>query len=160
VTGITATMGPVTGAGAAVITGANLDGTTSVRFGSRVATIQSVTDTAVTVAVPSAPSSGPVSVTVVRPAGNATALTFTYLDTPSLTAVSPDTGPTSGGTDVTITGANLATTQEVTFDNTTAAYVVISDQMISAAAPPHLAGEITITVSKTTGRPPTPCPEP
>ncbi|MFI7503296.1 IPT/TIG domain-containing protein [Streptomyces sp. NPDC049687] len=146
-TGITTEMGPVTGGGTAVITGANLAGTTSVRFGSRVAAIQSVTDTAVTVVVPGAPSSGPVSVTVITPVGNANGLIFSYLDAPSLTAVSPNTGPTSGGTEVTITGANLATTQEVIFGNTSAAYVVISDQRISAAAPPHPAGGITITVS-------------
>ncbi|MFF3786916.1 IPT/TIG domain-containing protein [Streptomyces sp. NPDC001933] len=146
-TGITTTMGPVTGGGTAVITGANLAGTTSVRFGSRVATIQSVTDTAVTVGVPGAPSSGPVSVTVITPVGNANGLTFTYLDTPTLTGVSPDTGPTSGGTDVTITGANLATAQGVTFDNTPAAFVVISDHTITASAPPHPAGGIAITVS-------------
>ncbi|GAA3080763.1 hypothetical protein GCM10020000_78290 [Streptomyces olivoverticillatus] len=57
-------------------------------------------------------------VTVVTPVGNANGLTFTYLDAPSLTAVNPASGPTGGGIDVTITGANLATTQEVTFDNT------------------------------------------
>ncbi|WP_336053306.1 IPT/TIG domain-containing protein [Streptomyces sp. CA2R101] len=146
-TGITPTMGPVTGGGTAVITGTNLTGTTSVRFGSRVATIQSVTDTAVTVGVPGAPSSGPVSVTVITPVGNANGLTFTYLDTPTVTGVSPDTGPTGGGTDVTITGAHLATAQAVTFDNTPAAFAVISDQTITASAPPHPAGGIAITVS-------------
>lgn len=139
-TGITTTMGPVTGGGTAVITGANLAGTTSVRFGSRVAPIQSVTDTTVTVGIPGAPSSGPVPVTVVTPVGNANGLTFTYLDAPSLTAVNPASGPTGGGIDVTITGANLATTQEVTFDNTPAAFAVISDQTITATAPPHPAG--------------------
>ncbi|MFF8373805.1 IPT/TIG domain-containing protein [Streptomyces lydicus] len=146
-TGITTTMGPVTGGGTTVITGANLAGTTSVRFGSRVATIQSVTDTAVTVGIPDAPSSGPVSVTVITPVGNANGLTFTYLNPPAVTAVSPATAPTVGGTDVTLTGVNLATTQAVTFGNTPMAFTVVSDQTITAAAPPHPAGGITLTVS-------------
>ncbi|MFE5584576.1 IPT/TIG domain-containing protein [Kitasatospora sp. NPDC056531] len=146
-TGITTTMGPVTGGGTAVITGADLAGTTSVLFGSQVAPIQSVTCTAVTVGVPSAPSSGPVPVTVTTPGGTANGLTFTYLDAPSLTAVDPGAGPTGGGTVVTFTGANLGTTQEVTFDNTPAAFAVISDQTITATAPPHPAGGITITVA-------------
>ncbi|AUY53769.1 IPT/TIG domain-containing protein [Streptomyces sp. CB01881] len=146
-TGISPTLGPVTGGGTAVITGANLASATSVRFGSRVAPVQSVTDTAATVAIPGAPTSGPVPVTVITPAGNATGLTFTYVDAPSVTAVNPDTGPTGGGTKVTITGANLATTQEVTFGNTPAPFAVISDQTITATAPPHPTGGITITVT-------------
>ncbi|MFJ9847014.1 IPT/TIG domain-containing protein [Kitasatospora sp. NPDC101155] len=48
---------------------------------------------------------------------------------------------------VTFTGADLATTQEVTFDTTPAAFAVISDQTITATAPPHPAGGITITVT-------------
>ncbi len=150
-TGITPTTGPVTGGGTAVITGANLATTTSVRFGSRTATIQSVTDTAVTVAIPAAPSSGPVPVTVVTPAGNAGGLTFTYLDAPSLTAVDPASGPTGGGTDVTITGNHLATTQDVTFDNTPAPFTVISDRTITATTPPHPAAGVTLTVTTSGG---------
>ncbi|MEU8998419.1 IPT/TIG domain-containing protein [Streptomyces caniferus] len=140
-------MGPVTGGGTAVITGTNLDGATSVRFGSRTATIVSATDTAVTVTIPAVPSSGPVPVTVITPGGSAGGLTFTYLDTPTVTGASPASGSTGGGTDVTLTGDRLATAQEVIFDNAPAPFAVISDQMITATAPPHPAGDITVTVT-------------
>ncbi len=108
-------MGPYTGGGTAVITGVNLSGTTSVRFGSRPATLQSVTDTAVTVGIPGVPSPGPVPVSIITSGESAGGLTFTYLDVPALTGVSPGNGPTGGGTDVTITGNHLATTQGATF---------------------------------------------
>ncbi|MEE1808227.1 IPT/TIG domain-containing protein [Streptomyces sp. BE133] len=140
-------MGPYTGGGTAVVTGANLVGATSVRFGSRLATIQSVTDNAVTVGIPGVPSPGPVPVTVITPSGSAGGLTFLYLDTPTLTGISPASGPTGGGTDVTLTGDHLATTQKITFDGTPAPLTVVSDQMINATAPPHPAGDITITVA-------------
>ncbi|MEV0538097.1 IPT/TIG domain-containing protein [Kitasatospora sp. NPDC050463] len=87
-------MGPYTGGGTAVITGTNLAAATSVRFGSRTATIESATDTAVTVTFPAVPSPGPVPVTVITLGGSAGGLTFTYLDTPTVTGASPASGPT------------------------------------------------------------------
>ncbi|MER6145186.1 IPT/TIG domain-containing protein, partial [Streptomyces sparsogenes] len=75
-------------------------------------------------------------------------LTFTYLDPPTLTDVNPTAGPTTGGNEVTITGTSLATTHQVTFDDTPAAFTVLSDTTITATAPPHTAGEnIPITVN-------------
>ncbi|MEU2281550.1 IPT/TIG domain-containing protein [Streptomyces sp. NPDC013178] len=141
-------MGPYSGGGTAVITGFNLAGTTSVRFGNRTALIQSATDTAVTVEVPGVPSPGPAAVTVITPGGSVGGLTYTYLDLPAVTAVDPTAGPTSGGTEVTFTGTQLATTQTVTFDNIPVPFTVISDQQITATAPPHSAGSgVTITVT-------------
>ncbi|MFE7043340.1 IPT/TIG domain-containing protein [Streptomyces atratus] len=142
-------MGPLGGGGTAVITGVNLSGATAVRFGpTRQAIIQSVTDTAITLGIPGVPAPGPVPVTVLTPGGSAGGLTFTYLDVPALTGVSPAAAPTGGGTDVTITGTNLATTHEVTFDGTPVPFTAISDQQISATAPPHPAGQgITIAVN-------------
>ncbi|MER7757212.1 IPT/TIG domain-containing protein [Kitasatospora sp. NPDC097643] len=141
-------MGPYTGGGTAVITGVNLSGTTSVRFGSRLATLQSVTDTAVTVDVPGVPSPGPVPVSIIASGESVGGLTFTYLDAPALTGVSPGSGPTGGGTAVTLTGNHLATTQDVTFDGIPAPFGVISDQTLTATAPPHPAGgDVTLEVT-------------
>ncbi|EFL26610.1 putative IPT/TIG domain protein [Streptomyces himastatinicus ATCC 53653] len=141
-------MGPVTGGGTAVITGVNLSGATAVRFGSRQAVIQSVTDTAITVTVPSASSPGPVPVTVVTPGGTAGGLTFTYVAGPTVSGVVPTTGRTAGGTDVTLTGTGLATTHQVTFDGVFAPFTVVSDTTVTAIAPPHTSADnITITVT-------------
>ncbi|MET8629566.1 IPT/TIG domain-containing protein [Kitasatospora sp. NPDC004669] len=141
-------MGPYTGGGTAVITGVNLSGTTSVRFGSGLATLQSVTDTALTVGIPGVPSPGPAPVTVITAGESAGGLTFTYLDVPTLTDVSPGTGPTGGGTDVTVTGNHLTTTQNVAFDNIPVPFTVISDQALTATAPPHPAsGDVTLKVT-------------
>ena len=42
---------------------------------------------------------------------------FTYVAPPTITGVSPSTGPTAGGGVVTVTGTGLATTRSLTFDS-------------------------------------------
>src|SRR5262249_4286119 len=75
---------------------------------------------------------------------------FTYNATvPGVGGVTPASGPTSGGTIVTITGTNFTGATGGFFDLTFSAlsFTVYSDTTIIAIAPPHGAGTVHITVT-------------
>ncbi len=63
-------------------------------------------------------------------------------------SVSPNSGPTAGGTAVTITGTNFAAGATVTFGGTAATNVVmVSGTQITATTPAGNAGAVTVTVT-------------
>jgi hypothetical protein len=65
---------------------------------------------------------------------------------PAVTALSPTSGPTAGGTTVTITGTNLSGARTVKFGGTKATtFAVDSATQITATAPAHAAGPVTVT---------------
>ena len=67
---------------------------------------------------------------------------------PAVSSVSPGSGPTSGGTSVTITGSNFASGATVTFDSTDATNVnVVSSTTITAITPAHAAGSVNVTIA-------------
>ena len=61
---------------------------------------------------------------------------FTYVAPPTVTSVSPNNGPTAGGTAVTITGANFATGATVTFGTMAATNVVVNNSTTITATTP------------------------
>jgi len=66
---------------------------------------------------------------------------------PTVTAVSPNTGPTTGGTAVTISGTNFTGATSVKFGSiTVASFTVMSAAKILAVAPPGSLGIVDITV--------------
>jgi hypothetical protein len=67
---------------------------------------------------------------------------------PTVTGVNPANGPTSGGTQVTITGTNFAGTTQVSFGSVRVSSftVVNSNTSITATAPAEVAGTVDITV--------------
>jgi IPT/TIG domain len=104
--------------------------------------------------------SGAVDVTVTAFGG--TSLTsfadqFSYVPAPTVTGVSPDTGPPAGGTTVTITGTNLAGATAVDFGSSAATDVVVnSENSISAVSPIGTPGEtVDVTVTTPGGKTPT-----
>ena len=67
---------------------------------------------------------------------------------PTVSSVSPNSGPTAGGTAVTITGTNFAAGATVAFGGTAAANVaVVSATEITATAPAGSADTVTVTVT-------------
>ena len=67
---------------------------------------------------------------------------------PTVTSVSPNSGPTAGGTAVTIIGTNFAAGATVTFGATAAANVVVtSGTTITATTPAGSAGAVSVTVT-------------
>ena len=68
---------------------------------------------------------------------------------PVVESISPTSGPSGGGTTVTISGDYFATASSVSFGGTSANFAVLvnSDTSITATAPPHPAGNVAVTVS-------------
>ncbi|OWK44285.1 Alpha-L-arabinofuranosidase-like protein [Fimbriiglobus ruber] len=71
--------------------------------------------------------------------------------TPTVTRVSPPSGPVAGGTTVTITGTNLVGATAVQFGGTGAAIVSDMATQIVATSPAGSAGSVDVTVTTTAG---------
>jgi hypothetical protein len=146
--------GPTTGGTAVTISGTTFTGATSVKFGSINATSFTVNSaTSITATAPA--GGGTVDVTVTTAGGTSPASPadqFTYvLPVPTVTSVSPDTGPTTGGTAVTISGANFSGATSVKFGSSNAtSFTAISATQLSAIAPPGSLGTVDVTI-KTPG---------
>ena len=73
---------------------------------------------------------------------------FTYVGVPTVTSVSPNNGPATGGTGVTITGTNFGPGATVTFGSAAATNVVVaSSTSITATTPAGSIGAVTVTVT-------------
>ncbi|WP_040792267.1 IPT/TIG domain-containing protein [Nocardia paucivorans] len=146
-----ATLSPVSGATAGgntvTITGTGLSTATSVSFGGNAATPTVVNDSQLTVTVPAGAAAGAVGVEVTTAGGTNNGLSYTYVDEPTIGTLSPDSGPTAGGTAVTISGTGLTTTQTVTFDDVAAPFSVISDTSVAAVTPPGTAGAVDVVIT-------------
>ena len=78
----------------------------------------------------------------------ASGFTFTSAPAPTVSSVSPTSGPAVGGTGVTITGANFVSGATVTFGGTAATSVVVTNSTtITATTPAHAAGAVTVVVT-------------
>jgi hypothetical protein len=79
-------------------------------------------------------------------------VTFVVSSVPTVSAVSPTTGPVTGGTSVTITGTNLSGATGVSFGGTAATgFTVNSATSITATAPVGSAGTVDIAVTSAAG---------
>ena len=77
---------------------------------------------------------------------------WSFVVRPVVANVTPASGPTTGGTPVTITGSELANAGQVLFGSTPAAsFTVVSRSTIRAVSPPHAAGAVDVTVSNSGG---------
>ena len=144
VTSITPNSGTTLGGTAVTITGANFTGATSVTIGGAAATIVTVSSATTILATTPAHAPGPVSVVVTTPGGTGTGTNlFTYVTPlPTVSAISPISGTTAGGTPVTITGANLTGATAVTIGGVAATGVTVngSGTSITATTPAHATG--------------------
>ena len=121
VTSITPGLGPEPGGTSVAVSGTGFWGTPLVSFGAGTATSVSVTSpTSLTCVSP--PGAGTVSVTVANQDAQSGTLTsaFPYTPPPVVASVSPASGPTSGGTTVTVTGSSFQSGAAVTFGGTSA----------------------------------------
>jgi|GEM_PF-584786 len=158
VTSVSPISGPISGGTIITISGTNLTGTSAVRFGNtNASSFTVVNETTITATAP-AGSAGPVHVTVTTPAGTSPAVAedqFTYIDassTMSIVSVDPGTGPTTGGTIITITGSGFASGATVTVGGTPATNVtVLSTTRITARVPSRPVGVANVVVSRSGG---------
>ncbi|MFC8240564.1 IPT/TIG domain-containing protein [Streptomyces chartreusis] len=145
------TSGPLAGTNTVTINGVGLATATSVAFGANTAAPTVVSDTELTVTVPAGAALGSVGVSVTTAGGTNNGLSYTYVGSPTVGTVEPDSGPTSGGTGVTITGTNLGSTESVTFGGTAAPFSVVNSTTVSAVTPPGAAGAVDVVVTNPAG---------
>ncbi|MFJ7182413.1 IPT/TIG domain-containing protein [Streptomyces massasporeus] len=145
------TSGPLAGGNTITISGTGLATATSVSFGANSATPTVVSDNQLNVTVPAGTVAGAVGVHVTTAGGTNNGLSYTYVDVPIVSTVAPTSGPTSGGTGVTITGTNLESTESVTFGGATAPFSVINSTTLSAVTPPGAAGAVDVVVTNPAG---------
>ena len=127
------------------ISGANLDGATSVKFFNNVSASFTVDSSVqITATVPSGATTGPITVTT--PNGSDTSSSNFTVATPEITSFDPVRGP--WGTTVVITGVGLSGATAVRFGGTSAAsFTVDSSTKITArVANGTTTGRITVTV--------------
>ena len=154
-TSISPTSGTTSGGTPVTISGTNFASGATVTFGGTAATnVVVVSSTTITATTP-AHSAGVVNVVVTNSNGQSGTLTngYTYTASPAPTSISPTSGPTGGGTPVTISGTNFASGATVTFGGTAATnVVVVSSTTITATTPAHAAGAVNVVVTNSNGQ--------
>ena len=155
VTGISPTSGPVTGGTPVTITGSNFTGATKVKFGTAPASSVTWVNATQITAVSPVHAAGPVDVTVTTVGGTSNAVQFTYVPLvihPTVTGISPTSGPVAGATPVTITGTGFTPNSSVKFGTAPASSVTwVNATQITAVSPAHAAGPVDVTVTTVGG---------
>ncbi|MCL4448366.1 MAG: IPT/TIG domain-containing protein, partial [Actinobacteria bacterium] len=156
---ISPTSGPEAGGQSFTITGTNFStasGGTTVDFGPTPATSVSCSSTtSCSGTTPAGPSGGgSVNVTVTTSGGTSNAVTYTYIPAPTLSSISPTSGPQAGGQSFTITGTNFSTASggtTVDFGSTPATSVSCSSTTSCSAVSPSGTGTVSVTVTTSGG---------
>jgi hypothetical protein len=147
--------GPSTGGTTVTLYGTWLTSVTSVTFGGNAATISSVASTSIQVTVPPGTPTTTVTVTVTSPHGSSTCFDcFHYIyPTPTLSTITPGTGPATGGNTVTIRGTNLGYVTGVFFGTTRVTVTQATTTFVEVIAPPGTPGNnVTVSVTSPAGR--------
>jgi hypothetical protein len=154
VAGLSPTAGSITGGTQVTIAGSNLAGAIGVSFGGIAAAITYDSSTGMIVTSPPE-QAGTVDVAVTTSGGTSalsTADRYTYSpNPPAVSGVSPAGGLTTGGTSVSISGANLAGATAVDFGSVAASITSDSGTQIVATAPAQAAGTVDVTVTTAQG---------
>jgi hypothetical protein len=143
-------VGPSTGGATVTIAGGNfVPGYTSVLVGGANASSVTVTSATSLTAVTPPGAAGMVPVTVVTPGGSATLSSgYSYLLTPTVTSVTPSSGPLGGGTAVTITGTGFLNGATVAFGSVPATGVSwVSATSLTATTSAQAAGAVAVVVT-------------
>ena len=133
--------GPAGGGSTVTITGTNLvvgSENTSVSFGNAPAQVTTSAADELQVRTPPG-SAGNVAVTVTTSEGSATG-NYAYVAAPSITSLSTQSGPIAGGTEVTISGSNLALTSAVTVGGVTATLGTVTGTTVQFTTPQRPSG--------------------
>jgi galactose oxidase-like protein/IPT/TIG domain-containing protein/glyoxal oxidase-like protein len=154
VTSITPNSGPASGGTAVTITGTGFLTGATVSLGTAATGVNVVNSTSIT-AMTAAHAAGVVSVVVTNSDAQSSTLSnaYTYVPAPAVTAVNPGTGPTNGGTGLSITGTNFQSGATVSFGGTAATGVTVAgNTSITATAPAHAAGTVDVAVTNPDGQ--------
>ena len=157
-TSVSPTSGPTAGGTTITLTGTNFVSGATVRVGGTAATnVTFVSATQLTARTP-AGTAGARDVQVTNPNGQSATRTggFTYTapaTAPTLTSVSPTSGPTAGGTTITLTGTNFVSGATVRVGGTAATNVAfVSATQLTARTPAGTAGARDVQVTNPNGQ--------
>jgi hypothetical protein len=157
VTATSPVSGPVSGGTSITVIGtgfSTISGDSTIEFGTTASPRTSCSSTTRCTAIAPGEAAGTVNVVARTPQGTSATSSvdrFTYESDPTITKLTPRSGPTMGGTRVTIRGANFVGTVSVHFGKQLATNThVLSSAEITAVAPSG-SGTVQVTVSATGG---------
>ncbi len=140
VTSVTPSSGPANGGTSVTISGGFFTAASTVKFGATAATSATFLNSGTLMATSPAETAGTVDVTVTTVNGTSSTSAvdqFTFVTPPTVTGISPSSGPGAGGTAVTITGTNFTPASTVNFGATPALNVFfVSATDLAVVAPP------------------------
>jgi len=145
---VTPAQGSALGGTFVTITGAGFQPAPLVAFGATLATNVTFVDaTTITCTTPAhAQGTVDISVSNADSQSDVHAACFTFLGAPSVTGVTPNSGPITGSTSVTVTGARFESGASVSFGGGAASSVVFVDPL-TCTTPAHAAGIVSVTVT-------------
>jgi hypothetical protein len=148
---IAPTSGPTAGGTAVAISGANFSAGAAVTIGGVAATTVTFVSSTSIQATTGAHAAGAADVTVTvdgRSSTLASAFTYVALPPPTISAISPSSGSTAGGTTVTLTGTNFASGASVSIGGVAATGVTaLSATSLRAVTGPRAAGVADVVVA-------------
>ena len=154
ITSVSPDSGPLQGGQSVTITGTGLEPGATVAFGPNPAPVMGTELGAsqVTVVVPA--GTGTVSVSITDPDGGAAtrASAYAYVSPPTITSVSPSSGTSAGGQQVTIDGSGFETGATVEFGPSQATDVqFVSSSQLTVVTPAGPAGAVDVTETNPDG---------
>lgn len=149
------TLSPTIGGRGTEVTirGLNLSSATSVSFNSNVVSVLAASSTSVTAIAPAGTAGTTVNVAVQGPGWSSTlSASFRYTQSPSISALSTNSGLISGGDSVTITGVTFSGLISVKFGSAPAVIVSSSSAQITITTPQvQNPGQVDVSVITTGG---------
>jgi acid phosphatase len=157
ISSVSPTSGPAAGGTPVTISGSGFAVGATVTFGGTAATNVNVAGSTTITAVTPAHASGPVNVVVTNPGGQSAtsnnAYSYAAAPAPTVTGVNPTSGPTAGGTSITISGTGFAAGATVTLGGAAATGVTVTNSTtITATTAAHIAGVVDVVVTNTNGQ--------
>ncbi len=158
VSSINPTSGTANGGTPVTITGTGFASGATVSLGGAAASGVTVVSSTTITATTAAHAAGAVNVVVTNTDAQSGTLTngYTYTGTnpaPTVGSISPNTGPSNGGTPVTISGTGFLAGASVSLGGTAASGVtVLSSTSISAVTPAHTVGAVNVVVTNSDGQ--------
>ncbi len=149
VSSLAPSKGPGSGGTDVTITGSDFQSGVIVRFGSAAGIVLSVTPTRIVVRTPAHPL-GIVDVTVLNPDGKGVQLPglFTYqTSAPTISGVTPASGPAAGGTEVTIAGTGFQSGVSVSVNGLAGQVLSVTPTSLTVRMPAHAPAVVGLTVT-------------
>lgn len=151
VSSVAPNSGSTAGGTSVIVTGSGFASGAKVSFGSAAASGVSVVSATQIGATAPAHAAGAVAVTVTNPDGSQSSLPggFTYSTSSAVnvSSVTPNSGPTAGGTSVIVTGSGFASGATVSFGSVAGSAVsVLSATQVKATVPAHAAGAVAVAI--------------